>query len=528
MKKTIKKKANQLTDIEKQAVVTWYTTHTMTSTAAKFNMDPTQIMLLLTDYGVPKHTNAEAIKLGCLEKYGVENIAQSERYKQRIKTRPKDEVSKSTEKRKATNVTRYGVEHVLQVDDINSKAKQTCMERYGAKNFAQSEYFRDALRDSNMRIYGVEHPMKLNSFKQQYIQTCLDKYGTTNYSKTATFKLDQLTATLDRFKSEEFKRLFNDRAASIKFLEATPRCTKELSDYFEVSIPTIEGWLVRNELKDYIVHKQSHYEDDIRALFPNFKLHNRTALGNGQEIDLYDEEKKVGIEFNGTYWHCSLSGVPKNYHFEKSKTAQQQGIRLIHIYEHEWNDETKRPIIESMIKIALGDTPRRIYARNCVIKEITNKEAKPFNDRYHLQGHRHAQVTYGLFYNEKLVQLMSFSRTRYNKNLKCEDEWEIIRGCPGSNNIVVGGVGKLFHHFIETHNPTKIFSYCDFNKFDGTSYEAIGMKFVGYTGPNKWWVINDIVVNRNPAEYQQLKKVATGELWGAGSKKYEWRKGECN
>ena len=30
-----------------------------------------------------------------------------------------------------------------------------------------------------------------------------------------------------------------------------------------------------------------------------------------------------------------------------------------------------------------------------------------------------------------------------------------------------------------------IFSYCDFNKFDGHGYEAIGMKYIGNTGPDK-------------------------------------------
>ena len=104
------------------------------------------------------------------------------------------------------------------------------------------------------------------------------------------------------------------------------------------------------------------------------------------------------------------------------------------------------------------------------------------NEKVHLQGHRNAQITYGLFYKNELVQLMSFSKTKYNRNLKEDNSWEIIRGCPGSNNIVVGGVSKLFNHFIKEHNPTRVFSYCDFNKFDGKSYNAIGMKFIGYTG----------------------------------------------
>lgn len=120
---------------------------------------------------------------------------------------------------------------------------------------------------------------------------------------------------------------------------------------------------------------------------------------------------------------------------------------------------------------------------------------------------------------------MSFSKTRYNKNLKNDNEWEIIRGCPGSNNIVVGGVSKLFKHFIDDVKPNKVFSYCDFNKFDGRGYEAIGMACVGYTGPNKWWILkNGTVVNRNPSKYKYYKDNAVGIIWGSGSKKYIWSK----
>jgi hypothetical protein len=140
--------------------------------------------------------------------------------------------------------------------------------------------------------------------------------------------------------------------------------------------------------------------------------------------------------------------------------------------------------IKMMLDLALGRIQNRVYARQCKVRKISNAEAKALNEDVHLQGHRNAQVTYGLFYHEKLVQLMSFSKTKYNRNLDGENEWEIIRGCPGSNNLVVGGVSRLFKHFIEEYRPSKVFSYCDFNKFNGRSYEELGMEFIGYTGPD--------------------------------------------
>lgn len=118
---------------------------------------------------------------------------------------------------------------------------------------------------------------------------------------------------------------------------------------------------------------------------------------------------------------------------------------------------------------------------------------------------------------------MSFSKTRYNRNLKNDNEWEIIRGCPGSNNIVIGGVSKLFKHFVNDYQPDKVFSYCDFNKFDGKSYLKLGMQFKGYTGPNKWYILPDrTVIPRNPKKYKQLKNYPI--IYGSGSKKFIWTK----
>lgn len=117
---------------------------------------------------------------------------------------------------------------------------------------------------------------------------------------------------------------------------------------------------------------------------------------------------------------------------------------------------------------------------------------------------------------------MSFSKTKYNRNLKSEDEWEIIRGCPGSNNIVVGGVSKLMSHFIKDYHPSKIFSYCDFNKFNGRSYEAANMQFVGFTGPDLKYMLQDgYVANRDPKNYKYNNEHCQFRLFGAGSKKYE-------
>lgn len=368
--------------------------------------------------------------------------------------------------------------------------------------------------------YFKDHPDEAKERTKKAQSTKLIKYGDKNYCN-----LEKRIETNLSYLNPEFASVYYDRDKSIEFLKNHSfKSRDQIKDYFKVSFPSIENWIYRNKLEDIAPHlsSNSNVELQLRSQLENlgFTIHNSRSLIKPWEIDMYNPGKKIAVEFNGMYWHSNLVLKDKKYHFNKSKLCEEKGIRLIHIYEWEWNDERIKNIILSIIKIACNVIPNRIYARQCEIKEITNKEAKAFNIKNHLQGHRNAQITYGLFYKNQLVQLMSFSKTRYNKNLKNKDDWEIIRGCPGSNNIVIGGVSKLFKHFIKNNNPNHIFSYCDFNKFDGHGYEAIGMKFIGYTGPDKTWIINSEAIKRNPKKYKEYKDKASSIVWGAGSKKY--------
>lgn len=175
-----------------------------------------------------------------------------------------------------------------------------------------------------------------------------------------------------------------------------------------------------------------------------------------------------------------------------------------------------QPNAAQYFSIYIGTFQKKIYARNCSIIELCNAAVKPFLTANHLQGARNAHVNLALIYNDEIVQVMTFSKHR-------KYEWEIIRECCALNTVV-GGVSKLFHYFITKYNPSQVMSYCDFNKFSGSSYLKIGMNFDGYTGPDMKWLLPDgQVVNRNPRKNSELRQQALAQLWGAGSKRFIWR-----
>ena len=257
------------------------------------------------------------------------------------------------------------------------------------------------------------------------------------------------------------------------------------------------------------------------------KDYEKDGLGS-----LYFKERNVAVCIREKYDSCNKN-KPQKYFSDLHNKYNEKGIRLIQLFDWQIDNDDSWTKIQSLLTIAIG-SPRRVYARNCEIREVTNDEARVLNDQIHMQGHRNAKVTYGLFYKDELVQIMSFSKAKWNRNIKGENEWEIIRGCPGSNNIVIGGCAKCFSHFIRDYDPDCIFSYCDTGLFNGASYRAIGMKYAGNTGETKWWILDEydektnthgIVIPRNPARYKEYKTRSNNTIiWTAGSDRYVWCK----
>lgn len=297
-----------------------------------------------------------------------------------------------------------------------------------------------------------------------------------------------------------------------------------------------ERYLKMNYTKEqngtsYSSKGENELREFIRSL--GFKT-SKYVIGKGCnrfEIDIYVEEKRVGIEFNGIYYHA-LNGInrrSRNYHFNKNVTAYENGIELIQVWEDQWN--TQPEVIKDIVAARLGlIRGEKIYARKCEIREVNTKDYREFCEKYHVQGYRSATVKLGLYYKNELVQIASFNKARqYSVAGKNNYEWEWVRGCLSSNNKVIGGTSKLLKHFIDIYKPNNILCFSDWNLFSGKGYEESGFQFEGFTGPDKFYITKTnkmIRINRSPYAYQQYKlMVQEGKLfecYGCGSKKFVW------
>jgi hypothetical protein len=184
----------------------------------------------------------------------------------------------------------------------------------------------------------------------------------------------------------------------------------------------------------------------------------------------------------------------KTYHIIKTAKCADLGIRLLHIFEDEW--EFKKEIVKDIIKRSVSNT-EIIYARKCMINEVSNDVYKKFINSNHIQGYVPGIAKFGLYYNDELVSVISFSKKRLCLGAKSSpDNYELLRYASKLGTTVVGGFSRLLKHFIRQYNPTRITSYCDIRLFEGEVYEKTGFKLYHISKPNYFYVVGSHRENR--------------------------------
>lgn len=246
-----------------------------------------------------------------------------------------------------------------------------------------------------------------------------------------------------------------------------------------------------------------------------------------QELDIYIPDCNLAIEFNGTYWHSTLQ-KDKNYHYNKSRLCEEKGIRLIHIWEYEWNNERQRPILQNIIKNALGINENKIYARKLDIEIRESKSMKDFFNQNNIQGFRGGKFAICLVDKETKECYMSYiiGKAYFGKG---KYEYEVIRGATKLGYTVVGGASKIWNYFIKYYNPKSVVYYIDYNYFNGNSLPYLDLKYVKTQFSFKnYFVETGQVKNRDPLHHKEIKELEEQGLvipiYNAGTKVYVWQK----
>jgi transposase len=273
----------------------------------------------------------------------------------------------------------------------------------------------------------------------------------------------------------------------------------EISQKYNVSISCISLWF-----KKYNITPKIHYSSKEQNEIYNFLSHyvdcemnNRTILSK-KELDIYIPSKRIAIEMNGLYFHSTQYILDSNYHKNKTIECQQNNVKLLQIYDKEWNE--KKDIIKSMLLYKIGLIDRKIYARKCNVKLVSNKESFQFYNDNHIQGGTNSKINIALFIDEEMISCMSFTPSRFNKKY----EWELSRFCSKTNIQVIGGASKLLNSFIKNYNPKNIISYADKRISVGGVYEQLGFSMINEISPNYFYFVDGEIIRKEKYRRKNL------------------------
>jgi hypothetical protein len=360
--------------------------------------------------------------------------------------------------------------------EYKNKQKQTCLERYGAESYMSSDKSRKEATQ-NSKWFGL---------LQQGV-------GDAIYIENIDSSNHLLECKLCGQRFEYNVR--NDRIRYGYIL--CPMCNPVKKPF-------------SSSEKDLFLFIQSIYFDEIQE--------NSRSVIPPYELDIFLPDLNLAIEFDGVYYHSDVY-KPDDYHKTKTELCEKAGVRLVHIFEDDWNykQEIMKSILQNMIH---PQSNPRIQARKCLIKEADLQETNDFLGQNHIQGSVLVQtVCYGLYCDDVLVSLMSFKKNK--------DGFELQRYGILLGHTIVGGAEKLFTYFVRTHNPEFVITYADISLFTGKIYSKLGLEKIRRNKPNYMFVNGGVRIPK-----QSIRKLKHGykreddpipRIYNSGIDVYEYK-----
>lgn len=121
-----------------------------------------------------------------LEKYGVEYISQLDSVK---------------EKAMKTNMEKRGVKWCMQSEECKEKRKITCIERYRFESPMQSNEVKEKANRTNLEKYGYVNPCMNKNVKKKFKETMIKKYGYDNSMKIPEIREKVFKTNIERYRS---------------------------------------------------------------------------------------------------------------------------------------------------------------------------------------------------------------------------------------------------------------------------------------------------------------------------------------
>ena len=361
-------------------------------------------------YGDKNYNNREKYKITNLTKIGVEYPLQSREIMDKLEQ---------------TNIEKYGVKQIFSLKETHEKAKRTNMINRGVPYPAQDPAVIEKAKETNKENLGVDWPMQSEDVKEKSRQTCLEKYGVEHPAQAEITKLHVKQTNLEKYGVEWYCMIASKKSG--RGSNSKPNLD------FAAKLDSLD-----------IPYER---EFSLSRYVYDFKIND------------------ILVEINPSITHnCSVNifgGEPKpaDYHLDKSRIAWDAGYRCVHVWD--WDDTDR---IVCYLSNAVKEKPV-ISIDVCEIKEVSEPDARVFIYENSLFPVTDGQKYSGLFYDDNLIQVVSY---------RIGDNIGITSLC--SNCNVTRGYSGIIGYISDIYAGKRVGATVDLSKYPAGLYKDIFAK----------------------------------------------------
>lgn len=404
-------------------------------------------------------------RLKSIEKYGTNTPSESDEVKQKIIK---------------TNQLKFGHNSPMCDESIQRKSKATLLKNYGVINpsysntiqkrrietFKKSNY-KESFKNTSLIKYGVKHPFNSPIIHNKSVIT-----STVKFIKKNRGEVESNLKSYEKY--ELIDVIYKPCNISYRIKCDKGHIFKIHRELLNSRFETVsEICIVCNPISNNVSGIEINLRKFISSKYSGEILLNTRSIISPYEIDIYLPELKIGIEFNGLFWHSDYS-KENDYHKRKYDLSLQNNIKLITIWEDDWiyrNDVVRSFLLKHL-------NLNKVVSHND-IKLISNEDTNHFLNENSMDVNYEYDISIGLYSNNELYSILTL--------LNNKDHYLITNYSELNYHTIDNGFKYLMDYIVENYSSNiKIIS----DNMEGYDYSPMGFQVELDIPISYWGIVN--------------------------------------
>lgn len=224
-------------------------------------------------------------------------------------------------------------------------------------------------------------------------------------------------------------------------------------------------------------------------------------------VDIYVPGARLAIEYNSLYFH-SEAFKRRLYHLQKTRSCNQLGINLLHIYEDEWRDH--REACKNHVRVLWQEQTAPKCPEQLSFLVMGDGERSTALSHYHIEGDTNALIAVSILLGEEILGFACVRKPRHASHGK---SIELSRFVNISVYSSFSLLASTVSYFKEVFKDKKIYCVLDSRTGMSSIYRKAGFEVVKTLEPRYWWTDGYQKISRHKILGAAAKECMLVKIW---------------